>query len=68
MKVAVPMARDHRASHEALEKALPSADVKSWTLAIEAWERDKTKVNPFEVKVVRECMAVVLLSQAVIDV
>jgi hypothetical protein len=52
--VAVGDASDHRLNFEEFNAGLPLPSVNSWTRAVELWEDDNSKPNPFEVQVVGE--------------
>ncbi|KAK0491756.1 hypothetical protein EDD18DRAFT_1109505 [Armillaria luteobubalina] len=44
---AVPKASEHEDRFKRFTKSLPQQDVAKWTEIVEAWEADRTKLNPF---------------------
>ncbi|KAG6914738.1 hypothetical protein DXG01_015688 [Tephrocybe rancida] len=48
LKEAVIEAHEHRLLHSTFEGSLTSANIESFTLALEAWEADHKQPNPFE--------------------
>jgi hypothetical protein len=51
MKTAASEMHDHVISHHEYEAAIPLSSISSWTIEVEAWEKDRSKLNPFEVTV-----------------
>jgi hypothetical protein len=45
---------DHVINHEEYQLSLPKASVSKWTVEVEAWEKDLSSPNPFEVNVTSE--------------
>jgi hypothetical protein len=52
IKAAASEMHDHVMAHHEYEASLPSAAIAHWTEEVEAWEKDPSQPNPFEVKVV----------------
>ena len=52
IKAAASEMHDHVIAHREYEASLPSASITHWTEEVEAWEKDPSQPNPFEVKVV----------------
>jgi hypothetical protein len=51
IKDAVPAAGDHTYQFRQLTESVEPKSIAEWRAAVEEWEKDKTKANPFEVKV-----------------
>ncbi|KAK0488128.1 hypothetical protein EDD18DRAFT_1110504 [Armillaria luteobubalina] len=47
LKDAIPKASEHEDRFKRFMKSLPQQDVAKWTEIVEAWEADRTKLNPF---------------------
>jgi hypothetical protein len=54
LKAATSDMHDHVVNHEEYQLSLPKASVAQWTAEVEAWEKDPSSPNPFEVKVTSE--------------
>jgi hypothetical protein len=54
MKAAGSDMYDHVISHSDYEKSLPPASIAHWTAEIEAWERDPSQPNPYELTIISE--------------
>jgi hypothetical protein len=56
LKAAVPECRKQVINHELFEDVLRKEDVENWRQEVLAWEADKTKPNPYAVRVKRELL------------
>jgi hypothetical protein len=52
IKAAASEMHNHVIAHREYEASLPSASITHWMEEVEAWEKDPSQPNPFEVKVV----------------
>jgi hypothetical protein len=48
IKAAVPERNEHVNAFQELTASLPNNTVAEWKEAVEAWEHDRTKANPFD--------------------
>ncbi|KAK0475680.1 hypothetical protein EDD18DRAFT_1115892 [Armillaria luteobubalina] len=64
LKDAVPKASEHEDRFEQFTKSLPQQDVAKWTEIVEAWEADRTKLNPFAQTVANKTEAAMRLQLA----
>ncbi|KAK0505477.1 hypothetical protein EDD18DRAFT_1305540 [Armillaria luteobubalina] len=64
LKDAVPKASEHEDRFEQFTKSLPQQDVAKWTEIVEAWEADRTKLNPFARTVANKTEAAMRLQLA----
>ncbi|KAK0481089.1 hypothetical protein EDD18DRAFT_1312229 [Armillaria luteobubalina] len=61
---AIPKASEHEDRFERFTKSLPQQDVAKWTEIVEAWEADRTKLNPFAQTVANKTEAAMRLQLA----
>jgi hypothetical protein len=54
LKAATSDMHDHVMNHEEYQLSLPKASVSKWTVEVEAWEKDLSSPNPFEVNITSE--------------
>jgi hypothetical protein len=55
MKAAASDMYDHVISHAEYERSLPPDSIARWTVEVEAWEKDPSQPNPYEITVISEC-------------